>query len=427
MENQETICLLNDSFPPLIDGVANTVMNYATQLTKMHKNAIVVTPAYRDADDSVFDYPICRYPSISTQIFEGYPAGVPFSPEVAGKIKGRNIRVLHSHCPVMSTFMARQLRQITGAPIVFTYHTKFDIDIAHITSRRPLQYACQKILVANISACDEVWAVSHGAGENLRSLGYEGDYIVMPNGVDMPLGRASDTQIAAATAGYDLPVGIPVYLFVGRIMWYKGLRIILDTLAKRKAQGQPFRMVFIGKGDDYQQVTDYAAQCGIGEQCIFTGPLYDRQMLRAWYSRADLFLFPSTYDTNGLVVREAAASSTPAVLVKGSCAAEGVTDGRNGFLIEENPDSLAACLDRLTLQNMASVGQCAAKELYLSWESAVKAAVARYQVVIERQKSGMYQQPMRPVEGIMKMNGELMEALSVLSKYRHSSDFWGRK
>ena len=63
-------------------------------------------------------------------------------------------------------------------------------------------------------------------------------------------------------------------------------------------------------------------------------------MLRAFYSRADLFLFPSTFDTNGIVVREAAACGLGALLVQGSCAAEGVTPGQNGLLMEENADSL---------------------------------------------------------------------------------------
>ena len=78
-----------------------------------------------------------------TQKFEGYPAGVPFSPEVARNVTDRNIVLLHTHCPVMSTFMARQLRQITNAPIVFTYHTKFDVDIEHIVKSKPIQHAAK--------------------------------------------------------------------------------------------------------------------------------------------------------------------------------------------------------------------------------------------------------------------------------------------
>lgn len=419
MNQKKTICLLNDSFPPLIDGVANTVMNYAKQLQHFGQEPMVITPAIPDAQDDRFPYPIRRYPSIITDKFEGYPAGIPFSPDVARHVAEKEVSILHTHCPVMSTFMARQLRQITGAPVVFTYHTKFDVDIAHIVKSRPLQIAAQKVLEANISACDEVWAVSHGAGDNLRSLGYEGDYIVMPNGVDMPLGKASVDTICAATAGYDLPAGVPVYLFVGRMMWYKGLRIIVDALAKLSSQGQDFRMVFIGNGDDREEIQNYAAECGVSHKCIYTGAIRDRELLRGWYSRADLFLFPSTYDTNGLVVREAAACRLPAVLIQGSCAAEGVSDGRNGFLIEENAESLAACLSHLTKERMLAVGEAASKELYLSWESAVKIAMDRYEIVMERYSNGEYPRHRKPMEGVMKVNGELMEALAKLSSLRH--------
>lgn len=48
----------------------------------------------------------------------------------------------------------------------------------------------------------------------------------MENGVDVPRGRVSDEAIAAATGRYDLPQNVPVFLFVGRLMWYKGIRII---------------------------------------------------------------------------------------------------------------------------------------------------------------------------------------------------------
>lgn len=84
-------------------------------------------------------------------------------------------------------------------------------------------------------------------------------------------------------------------------------------------------MVFIGSGADAAEVQEYAKP--LGSKCIFTGAISQRETLRAWYCRADLFLFPSSYDTNGLVVREAAACDLAAVLIDGSCAAEGVTDG----------------------------------------------------------------------------------------------------
>lgn len=418
MENKNTICLLNDSFPPQIDGVANTVMNYAKHMPANNCKAIVVTPSHPDANDSAFPYPIIRYPSINLRNMQGYKAGIPFSLEIARRVCDENIALIHSHCPIVSTFMARELRQIANAPIVLTYHTKFDIDIANIVKSKSLQNACKKVLADNIYACNEVWAVSRGAGENLRELGYDGEYVVMPNGVDLPRERVSDEQIAAATGRYDLPVGVPVYLFVGRMMWYKGIRIVLDALSKLNARKAAFRMVFIGEGDHKAEMEAYARQLGIEDKCIFTGAIRNRDTLRAWYCRSDLFLFPSSYDTNGLVVREAAACDVASVLVRGSCAAEDVTDGRNGFLIEENADSLASCLTNLSTETMRAAGQVAGNELYISWEESIKAASERYKIVIDRYKSGFYPTRRKPSEGFMKVNGKLMESLANLSSRR---------
>ena len=416
--NNKTICLLNDSFPPLIDGVANAVVNYGENLLKSGDTPIVITPAHPDADDRAISYEVLRYPSLDLREWTGYLAGIPFSPDVTRRLEGQNVALLHSHCPVASTLLARELRQIVDAPLVLTYHTKFDIDIANLVRSKTLQAGSKLALVQNINACDEVWAVSRGAGENLRSLGYEGDYIVMPNGVDLPRERVPDEEILRAVSGWDLPGEVPVYLFVGRIMWYKGLRIILDALAMLKAAGKDFRMVFIGDGADRQEAQRYAAECGVGEKVLFTGSISQRDTLRAWYCRADLFLFPSTFDTNGLVVREAAACSLASVLIGGSCAAEGVTDGQNGFLIEENAESLFSCLSSLNREAMAQVGENASRELYISWETSVKAARERYEVVIDRYKSGAYPSHNRPMEHLLKANGDLMEDLGKLITLR---------
>lgn len=421
MAQIQTICLLNDSFPPLIDGVANAVKNYAQVISDAGYESVVITPAHPDSSDEAFPYPIIRYPSLDfRKMTGGYVAGIPFSPEIAKQLAGKKVALLHSHCPIISTVLARELRQVVDAPLVMTYHTKFDIDIANILKSKALRAGSTKALVQNINACDEVWAVSRGAAENLRSLGYEGECIVMPNGVDLPRQRVSEEVIAKTAAEYDLPPGVPVFLFVGRMMWYKGLKITIDALTMLMAKGQDFRMVFVGSGGDFDEVVSYAEGCGIAPKCIFTGAIRDREKLRAWYCRADLFLFPSTFDTNGLVVREAAACSLGAVLIAGSCAAEGITQGHNGLLIEENAGSMCACLEELLAHPgaMAQIGENAARELYLSWQDAVKKAMERYQIVIDRYQSGGYPTRRRPVDSLLKANGNLMEDLANLQLLR---------
>lgn len=390
--NKLNVCLINDSFPPVIDGVANAVTNYADIISRQLGEATVVTPYYPGADDGAYRFPVVRYPSLDMTKVLGYRAGMPFSTEVFRKLEDSGFEIIHSHCPVTSTVLARALRERIHVPVVFTYHTKFDIDIANAVRGKLLRDSAARILVENISACDEVWVVSRGAGENLRKLGYTGEYTVMPNGVDFPRGRVDDSLVDQVTEGYDLPRDLPVFLFVGRMMWYKGIRIILDALKLLADSGTGFRMVFVGDGGDKDEIIAYAGSLGLGDRVIFSPAIRDRNLIRAWYCRANLFLFPSTFDTNGLVVREAAACGLGSVLVEGSCAAEDVTDGVSGFLIQEDAESMAAKL-RQIMENpevMRRVGEGAQSEIYMSWEDAVTRAYRRYFTVINNYRRGLY-------------------------------------
>ena len=406
------VCLLNDSFPPVIDGVANVVMNYAGIMTDQDMaDVIVATPKYPDADYDSYPYPVVPYKSFdTTEIVKGYRAGNPFNHEAIERLKKFSPDIIHSHCPVSSTIMARILRNETDAPIVFTYHTKFDVDIARAVKAEFLQKESIRALVANISACDEVWVVSEGAGENLKSLGYEGEYTVVSNGVDFAKGLAAQDKVREVTGCFDLPDNLPLYLFVGRLMKYKGLMIIADALSELSDEGLDYRMVFVGSGADAKEMQDTFIHRGItvdivaedGKmttaqgtktgRVIFTGAIHDRESLRAWNTRADLFLFPSTYDTNGIVVREAAACGLASVLIKDSCAAEGITDGRNGYLIEENGASMAALLRELgkNPESMRECGRHSMDEIYISWESAVHDAYSRYEELIEKRDDRLF-------------------------------------
>ena len=404
------ICLLNDSFPPIIDGVANAVFNYAKVLSHKGVGVSVVTPDHPEYDDSKFGFPVIRYPGMDMSNKIGYVVGNPFYTDTMKIIKAMDIGLLHSHCPMVSNVLARELRSALDIPMILTYHTKFDIEIRKAIKNQMISQLAIKALIESVSSCDELWVVSEGAGKSLKNLGYKGDYIVMDNGVDMRRHIAKPDLIKSVTAPYDLPEGVPVFLFVGRLMWYKGMKIILDALAALNSQDVDFRMVFVGKGQEEKEIISYCNSRGLDKKCFFTGPVYDREELAAWYSRADLFLFPSTFDTNGLVVREAAACSLGSVLVKNSCASEGVTNGVDGLLTDETAESLATCLMRAIdhPEVMKRIGKAASENLYLSWDDAVSRAIKRYEIVIDNYKCGKYPKHKRPMEGYLSLFTKMM-------------------
>lgn len=414
------VCLLNDSFPPVIDGVVNVVMNYANYLMEEHGAEVIVgTPRYPDTDYSGYPYKVVPYQSFdTTAVTSGYRTGNPFEGRSVSELAEFAPDVIHSHCPASATIIARILREETGAPVIFTYHTKYDIDIERFTRTKLAAREGIRAMVKNIEACDDIWVVSRGAGESLKALGFQGDYRVMNNGVDFARGRVTPEMVAKATAGYDLPEDLPVFLFVGRMMTYKGLPMILDALKLLADAGRDFRMVFIGKGPDKELLERRARELGLmdcgtaPDKCIFTGPIYDRDVLRAWNTRANLFLFPSTFDTNGLVVREAAACGLASVLIEGSCAAEGITDGRNGFVIQETQEAMAARLEAVCgdLNYLRDVGQHAMDEIYLSWRDCVAEAYDRYQVILEEKQRGTLPKKRRlPADYLVALTAQSME------------------
>lgn len=377
----------NDSFPPTIDGVAQAVKNYATCLHRNHCDVTVVTPAYKNVRD---DYPfeVYRYQSIPLDKNIGYRAGNVFSPEALVQLRRKKFDLMHIHAPFASSVLVSNINHRPRVPVVLTYHTKFDVDIEKRVTNTVFRKIALEFLTSNVKAADEIWTVTEKCGESLRAIGYEGDYHVMENGTDFAFGQAEESKVQQLREAYNLPDDVFIFLFVGRMMWYKNTRLILDSLKIVKEKGLPFRCFMIGGGLDAEDIQKYAADLSLTEEVIFTGPIYDREYLRVFYSLSDMFLFPSTYDTSGIVVKEAAACECPSLLVRDSCPAEGATHDVTAFLAEENAPSCAeailnACQSR---EHLAAVGHEAGQKLYLSWDDAVARAFARYTEILKNWK-----------------------------------------
>lgn len=377
--------LFNDAFPPVIDGVSNAVINYAYCIQNNFGKAVVATPYYPKTKD---DYPftVVRYPSVNMGKNIGYRVGNFFAPKIIRKLLRERLDIIHVHSPFTAALLARIVRKYANIPIVYTYHTKFDIDLEKRVGLAAIKNVSVKLILNNINACDEVWVVSDGAGENLRSLGYTGEYEVMENGTDFLLGRAEEKDVEALRMLYNISAQEAVFIFVGRLMWYKNIGFTLEALSKAKKQGAKFKMMIVGDGFDREEIETYTRTLQIHENCIFTGVIKDRELLRAHFTLANLQLFPSTYDTNGLVVKEAAACYCPSLLIAGSCAAEGINHGENGLLIQESVDEYAriileVCNKKDTLRQ---IGENAADQIYKSWDTMVNKAYIRYVDLIDR-------------------------------------------
>jgi len=200
----------------------------------------------------------------------------------------------------------------------------------------------------------------------------------MSNGTDVVKVNAKIKKEIRQQYGLN---GHPVLLYVGQMNWKKNIRCILLAAALLDTD---YRLVLAGAGPHEKEISALAQELGIADNVILTGFISDTSVKMALYSNADLFVFPSLYDTFGLVVREAAAVGTPSITVRKSGAAEGIKNGENGFLCKDDPVDLAkvirAALDNNNLRK--TVGDNAKKTLPVPWDKVTDSVLARYQYVI---------------------------------------------
>lgn len=386
MNKKLKVAIGTDAFPPTTDGISNVAQSYAEMINKNLGEAVVVTPKNPNQHDYRYDYQIYRYKSWYIPSKEGYSVGWPFKEELHKAIIDMNFDLLHSHAPLATSYYFRRVVEKKKIPVILTYHTKYEYDVDKRVPTKPGKDFAYHFLRNNINAADEVWVTSEGTVDSLRKIGYQGDYIVMPNGCDLPIMNVSQSDISMIKRKHNVPENVPILLYCGRMIWYKNIQLILDACAKMKKDGKEFRLIMLGFGADENAIKRYITKAGIKDRVIWTGQILDRQEIQGYYGIADLLLFPSVFDTNGLVVREAAACATPSLLVRGSCAAEGITDSETGFLCMESAHSIAATLEKImdNKQLLKAVGKKAQTDIYISWEDAVKKAYDRYHIVIDK-------------------------------------------
>jgi len=379
--------LFNDSFVPIMDGVTLTVKNYAYWLNRMLGPTYVVTPRVPRQQKDREEYTVIRYASIPTVIRPPYRIGLPdIDLRLQYELKNHDFDIVHAHSPFSAGILAKRVAKAKHIPIIATFHSKYRDDFSRVIPFSGIVDDQIKRIVEFYYSVDHVWVPQESVAATLREYGYKGPYDVVENGTDMkPVSDiAPFRKIGADHLG--LPEGIPVGLYVGQHILEKNLEFLVRSLPAIVSALPDFRMVFVGTGYAKSQLRDLVDELGMRDKVIFHDVVYDRELLKAIYARADLFLFPSLYDNAPLVIREAAALKTPSVLIRGATAAEVIHDGENGYLAENDLDAFAAKVVAAMLDetNRHRIAENAQKTLCRTWEDIVREVKDRYLAILSR-------------------------------------------
>lgn len=295
--------------------------------------------------------------------------------------------LVHAHCPFTTATLARSAAKSQQIPLVATFHSKYRQDFEHNVPSKDIVDIMVKRVVRFYEKADEVWIPQAAVEPTLREYGYKGAVTVVENGNDFSTPAEQIAEMRREMREeLGLEPGDTMLLFVGQHIWEKNIGFILDALALIKEQ--PFQLFMVGTGYAVHDIRAKIKQLGLSSKVTMLGNIHDRERLKRIDAAADLFLFPSLYDNAPLVVREAAAMQTPAILLEGSTAAEVIQPDSNGFL---SPNDIQAYADRITYlmqhpEIVQRVGKRASRTIARSWEDVIDEVILRYRDIQESYK-----------------------------------------
>lgn len=376
-----------DSFPPIMDGVGRVAKEYAENIrTRLGPTYVIVpkTPGHVDAEDYIY-----RFPSIPIPGRKPYRYGIPWiTPGFTRRVASLPLELVHSHSPFVAGSLAMQVAEARDIPVVGTFHTKYLDDFRRVFPKFNLPVEIvRRRLIEFYQGVDQVWVPNRNTCDTLREYGYEGPIEVVNNGTDIKVPEDMAGSRARAEEFLGIAPDERMLLYIGQIVYEKNLAFLLNSLKALQDLGTRFRFVFVGEGYARTELEQKVLEIGL-EGVQFTGVIRDRSLIVNILSRADILTFPSLYDTSPLVLREAAALGIPSVLLAGSTASEGVEDGVNGFLGEQDAPAYAAKLQRILGDNAlrTRVGAGARQTFYRTWGEVADEVVERYADLIRTHK-----------------------------------------
>jgi|GEM_PF-40297 len=376
----------NDTFLPIVDGVGRVTFEYARALGQRGHECYVIAPMRNTGYLGKYPFELVDFTSVKVPGSPQYSTGIArLDSHYSARIDQIKLDIVHAHSPGPSGLEAARLAAKQGVPLIGTFHSKYHEDILRYIKSEGLAQIGVRYIVDFFDRCDEVWTVSNSAADTLRSYGYHGRIEVVPHGTAIP--TITQQDIDAARTQFSLS-GDPVLLYTGQINWKKNLRLTLNAAANLYRQGLRFQLVLAGQGQDEAAIRALTQELEIAGLVRFTGHILDTRLLNGLYANASLFVFPSNYDTAGLVVREAAAAGVPSVVLAGSAPAEVVEDGANGFLCEDDAFSLSSVIARALNDpaKLKRIGAEAKRTIPQPWETVMDNVIDRYSALVDREK-----------------------------------------
>lgn len=330
------IAVFTDSFFPGIGGTEFAVYNLCKELKKSGHEIIFFAPDYH-REQKFEEFKVYRVKSVAVS-----------KNDMAVLAKAEYRRVLKlaaAFAPDIIYFctasgMARlavKCGKKLNVPVVATIHTKFKDAFYDSTKSNFITNVMIKSLVKKLEKADKVTTVSYDMKRELYNYGFKGEVEVIRNGFP-------EITVAHSESEKNLLTGKPAdFIFCGRLVKVKNVQFSLKALGilKREMNYTDFTFTLVGTGNYEKKLKKLVKKEGLESNVVFKGLVTDKDALNNYYRKADLLLFPSTFDNDSLVIAEAAKQRTPTLTFDDCGSCERLTNDKNGFTCERDERKFA--------------------------------------------------------------------------------------
>lgn len=314
------ILMISDVYFPRVNGVSTSIRTFAESLREQGHVVHLIAPLYPAQEGQ----PLTADESWITRIDA---RKIVFDPEdylmkwsalmaYVESLHPGDYDLVHIHTPFIAHYAGLKIAKRLQVPAVETYHTFFEDYMHHYLPWVPRKWAVRIAQTVSRKQCQQVDTVVSPSAQMrdvLQQYGVTTPITVIPTGLDTS--RFVPGDGAAFREKYGIPAQRPLLLFVGRVAHEKNIQFLLEMLSLVIQDHPEVLLVITGEGPAEAMLKKMARDNGLQSHVMFLGYLDRAVGLNAAYQAADIFVFASKSETQGLVLLEAMAQATPVVAI----------------------------------------------------------------------------------------------------------------
>lgn len=323
------ILFVSECYHPVRNGIVSVIDTLMEQLVRRGHEVMIVAPSHPKV--GLEPENVVRVPSLPNPFYPDYPAAIPWVRQLPETINAFKPDIVHTHSFMWLSRFALKHSQRRDIPVITTFHTL----VTEYLHYAPLPKFISEPFIARWAAsfcnkCQVVIIVSPIAEPLLRSFGVTVPIEFIPTGVNAEqFGRGNGFKIRKELG---IPTSASVLLYVGRIAKEKNIAFLLEALSPVLAERGRTYLVLVGDGPEMNAMRAKAENLPGGERMIFVGSR-PREEIPDFHAAADIFVFASTTEMQGLAVSEAMMAGLPVVVVGEGGIQHFVKDGEVGFVV----------------------------------------------------------------------------------------------